>query len=49
MEHLGQAEMAARMQEDERAVLAGGFALPGDLGGTAGTAEVAAAVLGQLG
>lgn len=49
MEHLEQGAMAAQMEDAVRAVLAGGSALPADLGGSAGTDEVTAAVLAQFG
>ncbi len=49
MEHLEQGAMAAQMEDAVRAVLGRGSALPADLGGSAGTAEVTAAVLAQLG
>ena len=49
MEHLEQSAMAAQIEDAVRAVLAGGQCLPADLGGSAGTAEVTAAVMAKLG
>jgi tartrate dehydrogenase/decarboxylase/D-malate dehydrogenase len=48
MEHLEQGEMAAQIGNAVRTVLADGRALPADLRGASGTAEVTAAVLAQL-
>ncbi|NIQ97014.1 MAG: tartrate dehydrogenase, partial [Desulfuromonadales bacterium] len=48
LEHLGQHAAAVRLMEAVEAVTAEGRALTPDLGGSAGTAQVTAAVLEKL-
>jgi isocitrate/isopropylmalate dehydrogenase len=48
LEHLGEAEAARKVEESVAKVLASGFTLTPDLGGTAKTDEVGAATIAYL-
>ncbi len=48
LDHLGEPEAAERVRRAVRAVLAEGKKLTRDLGGTAGTTEIAEAIAGRV-